>query len=101
MASIETVSKAKALSLVLGQLTGATPVITNYQNYSELNWNPTQQKMIAQKIENELNKKRNPSDVKVNIAPVVVPLVIKKALPFVAVGFGVAFVAGYFTGRKK
>lgn len=90
-----TILKSQSLALAIKAATGESPIVTDYKNYSELSFNPDQVKRLQTKLKAAMSAA--PGDVRINLVPVVVPVVLEKVLPLALVALGVA----YFLGRKK
>ncbi|HSW65502.1 MAG TPA: hypothetical protein VLH56_19655 [Dissulfurispiraceae bacterium] len=91
MASITTMAKAEALSLGIERILGQRPQVVQTGTGLAIKFTPEQAARLRAVIRAQLNQKRNPSDVSIDVAPVLNPLFIEIAIPYalalVALGF--------------
>jgi len=98
---LDTKTKAEIVSVVLGEITGETPRVIPYSDYTLIQWTPEQQKRLVPIIEEQINKKKSPGKIRIDYMGLARPIVIKKALP-VAVPVIAGLVAfGYILGSQK
>ena len=87
---------SQILSAAITAATGETPTISTYPDYAELTFTQDQASRLSDKLLQQLND-NSPSPIRVNIAPVVLPAIVKKYGLYVAG----AIILIYFLGRKK
>lgn len=88
------VLKSQGLSLAIKAATGETPIISDYTDYSELSFDPEQVKRLRQKLHAALSAA--PGDVRIDLAPVIVPVVLKKIAPLAIAGMLGIYLLGRF-----
>jgi hypothetical protein len=90
------VLKSQGLAFAIKTATGENPTVTEYPDYSELTFDEDQVKRLKTKLRDAL-KPGAPGDVRVDLAPVVVPVVLEKVAPIAIIGI----VGIYLLGRYK
>lgn len=80
------------------QLTGKNPIVTTYPEYTQISFDAAQQKTLQDQIEKMISKE--PGDVRVDIGPVVTPIMIKRMIVYVAIAAGLGAFAGRYLWRK-
>ncbi len=95
MASLQSIAKAQGVGLLLEKLTGIKPSYIYGNDYVRIYYHPDKLKEVQRKL--ELISASGPGDVRVDWFPMVVPMAIKKALPFAA---GIFFLGLLIGGRK-
>lgn len=90
----DTELKAEAVAAAIKAATGVRPVIRDAGKYAEITWGPADQVALRSWIDKQLTK-RPTGDIRFVLGPVVHPLVLKKALPFL---LG-AMAAGFLLSR--
>lgn len=90
-------TRAKALgySAAIRLAIGSDPVVKEYPDYIQISFTPDQQKALTSYIESQM--KKGPSDVRVDIAPIITPIAMKKVLPFAFL----ALSGAYMLGKRK
>lgn len=96
MAQSITKIKAEGIALAINQILGFRPTVVYSENYAEIKFTPDQERIARAWIENQMSKKGPPGDIRINLVPIVLPLLLTKAFPFLAGAAGV----GYFFGKK-
>ena len=92
--SLQTIATAEAYAAAINSLTGTPATVVHKANYSEVSFsNP---RATEAWIEEQL-KPGEPGDVRLNFMPVVLPVVLKRAVP-VALGL---LAVGYLLGKIK
>jgi len=92
-----TVFQAEAISAAIQTATGQRPTIIYRENTAQILFTKEAAAKIQQFIEMQLKKQSN---VKIEAAPIIFPLVIKKLGPIVAGAALALFFIGYIAGRK-
>jgi len=93
MANLQTTLKAGALQIVAEQLTGIKPDIETFPDHVRLYWTPENQRAMQYYIENQL-KPRPAGDVRIDVAPILLPLGVKKILPYALGILAIGFIIG-------
>jgi len=91
--SIGTRTKAFAYATALRLAIGSEPVMEEAADHIRIRFTPEQKKRLQAFIESQM--KKGPGDVRVEIAPVLMPILFKRLLPLSA-----AAVAALFVIRK-
>jgi hypothetical protein len=94
MSSVTAMLKANALAAVINQLTGANPIITDTGDVQRVSFSPADQVAVRSWLESQMRAAMVPGDVRVDYLPIVLPIAIKKALPFVLLVAGMGFILG-------
>jgi hypothetical protein len=95
MASLQSITKAQGVGLLLKKLTGIDPVYEYGPDYVRIYYHPDKLKLVQKALEKV--SASGPGDVRVDWFPMVVPMAIKKAIPFAA---GLLLI-GYLIGGRK
>ena len=90
MAQDITILKTELFATAIQKLTGERPAVNYFPNYSEIYFSKNQAKKIQEMIEKEKE-----SDIRIKFMPVIIPIAIKKLLPY---GIGL-FIAGLLTSK--
>jgi len=98
MAGTLTKIKAETIGMMINQILGFTPKIDYGENYAEISFTPDQQKIVQAYIEKQIDTKRPPGEIRINLLPILWPLILKKSIPFLAGAAGIGFMIGK---RKK
>jgi hypothetical protein len=77
----DTELKAEAVAAAIKAATGVRAVVRDAGKYAEITFGPADQVALRAWIEKQLTAKPS-GDVRFNLGPVVHPLVLRKALPF-------------------
>ena len=87
--------KAEALSFLIRIYSGQAPIITEHADYTQIDFSPEQAKLLR----NQLTAWQDmaPGDIRINVKPVIVPYVLKRYGPFIAIGLMGAVLLGRFT----
>ena len=87
---------AQGIAFAIAAGTGETPTVVYTDDSAEISFSPDQAKRLSDRLLNELNSTKS-SPVRVNVAPVILPAVLKK--------YGIYFVGAvaliYLLGRKR
>jgi hypothetical protein len=88
---------ALAWGAFIGNATGESPIVNRFDDAITIDWKPGQAKKMRDYLTSAMDKEPTPNDlnVNVNLAPVLVPILIKKYWIYV-LGFGTA---AYVIGR--
>jgi len=95
MASLQSITKAQGVGLLLQKMTGIAPSYVYGPDYVRIYYEADKLKEVQKKL--QLISASGPGDVRIDWFPMVVPMAIKKALPFAA---GIFFL-GYLIGGKR
>ena len=95
MANIQRTLRSQGLAVAIKAATGEAPLVSDYPEYSELTFDPEQVKRLRAKLRGALVAA--PGDVRVDLSPVVVPVVLEKILPLALAGL----LGAYLLGRYK
>ena len=91
---ITPMAKATIYSVFIEKITGEKPILQDKGNYVNIVLSNSQEKTMQALLENKIDSKQE-SDVRVDLKPVLSPIIIKKALP---IGIGI-LVGGYILGK--
>jgi hypothetical protein len=91
--------KAQAIAQAIGKATGMTPDVIDNGDYSSITFTREQVKFFQNYLNNQIKRVKSipPGSIRIDAAPVVLPVVLKQAAPYV---LGSLLVA-YLLGRKK
>lgn len=89
MAEAPTVLKAQLYGAAIKQITGENPVILYYKDRAQINFTKSQ----ALKIQTMLQSKTVPQ-VKINLMPVLLPLIAKKVVIYTVATLAAGFIIG-------
>jgi hypothetical protein len=92
---IQTRAKAELIATVLGRLTGRRPAIEFSGETARVAWVAEDLPVVREWFENQLSPSAVPSDVTVDLLPVISPFVTRKVLP-AALG---AVLGGFILGK--
>jgi len=92
MNDLEVTLKSKALQTAIDAGTGQKPKIKTVNGKTILYFSEKQQKVLGQQLENQLNKKSG--QITVEVAPVINPIIIKKAVPYLAGALAIGYIIG-------
>jgi hypothetical protein len=95
MAALMTAAKAALLNQAIKQITGEEAILDEQADYVRISFTPSQQVKLRAFLNNQL-KPKPPGDLRIDVMPVVLPLAIQKAAPFVLA----VFAAGVLVGKK-
>jgi len=97
MASLATLGKAAALKAAIVAATGERPELVSYPDYTLLKFSPEANARLRERFETQMGKvgTGGPSDVRVDLVPIVGPYVAKR-VALVLLG---ALAVGYIAGR--
>lgn len=93
MASLTTVGKAQATGLLLEKLFGEPPSYDYGEDYVRIYYEPDRLIRVQKKIEEMAAG--GPGEIRIDWVPTITPLMIKKAVPWIA---GI-FLAGFIVGK--
>lgn len=88
------VLRSQGLAFAIKTATGESPFVSDYPEYSELTFDPEQVKRLRAKLRGALSAA--PGDVRVDLSPVVVPVVLEKVAPIAIAGLVAAYILGRF-----
>lgn len=91
-----TYGKAQAVALALEQATGQTPHVQENEDHYRIYWTENQYPEIREKIE-KLISKTEPGEIRVEWMPVITPIALKKAAPYLLLLVGAGFLLGKLT----
>jgi hypothetical protein len=91
-------AKTGAISLLVKQITGEDPIVKRYRERNVINFTPKQVKLLQMYINKQIDAE--PSDVQINIKPVVGPIILRRALPWL-IGAALAGVIGLSVIKKR
>jgi hypothetical protein len=94
-ASFGAQAKAAAYSTAIYLAIGSSPIVEEKQDHIRIRFTPDQQKKLRDFI--ELQMKKAPGDVRVEIAPILMPIFLKRILPFA----GAALAGIFMWGRPR
>lgn len=103
MANIQLTLKRQATALAWSELinnaTGERPIVINQPNGVKINWKPGQAKKMQEYLNESIDAESSPDDlnVDVDLAPVVIPLILKRYWQYA----GGLMLAVYFLGRMQ
>jgi len=106
MATLQETSKAAtrelrvlAWSALFRQLTGSPPIVTSYPEYTQIAFTGDQQGKLQAEIEKIIA--REPGDVRVDIMPVITPIMLKRVIVYMAIAGAAGWFAGRYLGRSR
>ena len=91
-----TTAKAEAVAALIRAVTGEDAIIEDMGTYQKISFSPFQQVRIRDYIERQLSAKREPSDILVDVNPILLPIAAKRLMPFLIASLAL----GFFIGRK-
>jgi hypothetical protein len=92
----QTILKAEGILFAIEKLTGARPYIRYSPSGADIYFTPAQVASVRPVVTALLEKKPAPGDnINIHAAPIVAPIILKKAAPFV---LGI-LVVGYILGK--
>lgn len=94
MPTPQQVIKSQGLAFAIKTATGELPTVSDYSDYSELTFDEDQVKRLRQKLKNALSSA--PGDVRVDLGPVITPVVLEKIAPLAIIGLLGAYVLGRY-----
>ena len=86
-------TKAHTLADAIALVLGSDPIVTDYDQYSMISFSADQQKKIRDYIKAQLAGK--PGDIRIDTDPIVNPLIIEQAIPYVIGIFAAGAVIGW------
>lgn len=95
MANVQVIAKAKATGLIMSKMLGVEPDYEYAENYVRVYYQPDKLQTVQGNVNLMANKKDG--EIKIDWLPIVQPLIIKKALPYL-LGAGLLV---YLISRKK
>lgn len=85
--------KTNAITLFLLAITGEQPQVNKYPEYNEIILSENQNKTLGETLDKMLSAE--PGNVRMNLKPIVSPIVLKRYWPWLAgVGVGVLILGG-------
>jgi hypothetical protein len=87
--------KSQGIAFAIKTATGEQPIISDYPDYSKLSFDPEQVKRLREKLKSAISSA--PGDVRIDLAPVFVPVALEKLAPFAIAGL----LGAYLLGRYK
>ena len=91
---LQTALKTELLSQIVERITGEKPLIEKTETYSHFRFSPGQQIKLRAFLKAQL-KPQPPGDIRIDAAPVVLPVLVEQAAPYI---LGVAAL-GFLIGR--
>jgi len=91
-------TKTLALYALIVQYTGEAPTIKRYDTYNQILLTQSQNKKLENVLDNWWSK--DPSDVRINVAPIILPVIIKKYWGWAAGVFGLGTLIGIGIARR-
>ena len=90
-----TMLKAEAVALAIEKLTGEKPYISYAPAGTDLYFTPAQVEKIKPVLTALIDKKPTPADrINIHAAPIVAPIILKKAAPFIVGLVALGYVLG-------
>ena len=89
--------KVTAYSFLIKQITGEDPIVTDYANYTQIDFTDSQ----IIKLQEHLRKLHDgePTDVRLNVRPIFQPFYLKRYAPWLAGLAGGGFFLGWLLKR--
>lgn len=99
MADLSTISNTETLALAIKAAIGHKPTAVYYADHSELSFTPEQVQALQGKLREQvaLLKKTPPGKVRVNINPIILPVILQETAPFIIGALLLSFLAGRIT----
>jgi hypothetical protein len=98
MADLNLTLKTAAVKAIFVQIFGFEPVTNLTDTYAEFSFTPEQQVVLRNWMDKQLASQ--PGELRFNLAPVLTPWIIKKALPYVAAAVGTGYAIGNRRNKK-
>lgn len=89
----------QGLSLTIRGLTGEAPTIERYVDHNKIILTASQKATAQQFLMDSLNKE--PGPIRLEIAEILVPVVIKKYWPIAAAVAGTGAILGFLLGKRR
>ena len=86
--------KVLAISQAIKHLTGELPIVTRFDDYTEIKFTPDQVKKAQQKLKEMHSAK--PGEIRVSYGQIFAPFYLKKYAWWMAGIFGIGFLSGKF-----
>lgn len=99
--ALETQLKAEGIKLAFAQLTKQTPLVQYFDDgHAEMYFKEEQIRPLQALLESTMKKAgEGKQDVKIHVEPIIIPVMLKKALPFIVLLLVAGFLAGKFSKR--
>lgn len=89
-----TAAKSEAVAALIRAVTGEDAIIQDMGTYQKISFSPSQQVRIRDYIERQISAKRQPSDILVDVNPILLPIAIKRLAPFLIASLALGFLIG-------
>lgn len=97
MANLQTVARAEGYALALEQLTGLKPAIIYTDSKAIVKYTKDQQPIVKKWLIAELDKKRAPDSVQLDLNEIVLPVLLQKITPYILL----SVIGGYIILKKR
>lgn len=94
--NVTTQIKAQAIGVLVQKITGEQPKIIDRGTSAYIDFTPAQQIKLREYLRNQL-KPRPAGDVQINAAPILIPVFLEKAAPYILAIAAAGFLAGRLT----
>lgn len=91
--------KTQAYVLLIEQITGTAPIVKRFTTYNQIDFTAEQKVKLTAYIERQM--KREPTDVRINVQPILNPIILKRMWVWIAGGTLLGFLGGKFIKRKR
>ncbi len=92
-------AKVLGITSLIFAYTGEWPKVQNYKDYTEISLTPTQIDMTREVLYNFLSS--DPGRIRINIKPVILPVIVKRYWKEAAIGLGTIFVLSKLLGGAR
>ena len=92
-------TKVLALTSLIFAYTGEWPKVQYFPDYTEISLTPTQIDMTKEVLYNFLS--RDPGRIRINVKPVIIPVIVKMYWKEAAMGLGTLFILSKLLGGSK
>jgi hypothetical protein len=105
--SVKTTLKREALTqawiMLIHNATGKEPIVERFSNGAKISWHPGQAKLMEKYLADAMKGSDKPEpdalNVDVNLAPVLLPLAVKKSLGWIVLYTGLVYATFKILGR--
>jgi len=98
MANPMTVAKTQAISLALNSIVGSSPTVEYTDTYGKISFTPDQVSKLQSMMQSTGSEA---DDVQIDFLPVILPVLVKKALPYVLGLLALGIIIGRKSKRSR
>jgi hypothetical protein len=100
MATLATAAKAQLIGAAFESILGSMPLISYTGNQAKISFTSDQSDKLREYVSAKMSD-NTPSDIDLDLMPVVVPLVLKQMIPIALAILVVGYLAGNMGKKKK